>query len=479
MKPILTSAEMAAADRHTIETLGEPGLDLMERAARACVETLLAALEPQDRVAVVAGAGNNGGDGFAVARMLAAAGRKVAVFTAMPVKKLRGDALANFERLQKTKVAIAPIGDGWTPPADAAWIVDALFGTGLDRPVEGRLAAVIGAINDHPAKKLAVDMPSGLSGATGARLGVHVKADVTVTFQHLKLAHAVSPACVDCGQVIVADIGIQLPPSAALNRFMLEPDDYARPPRDLDSHKGSYGALAIVGGFAGMEGAANICAMAALRFGVGKARVYTDRPGGRFRCDSVMVDRVDRFTDPGAYSAIAIGPGLSRTEAAMDCVAALDLRDSRVLWDADGLVFIKRRAPAYLGREWVMTPHPGEAAMLLDSSSAAVQRDRLTAAEALGERYPGGWIVLKGYRTLIRSPRGELFVCGAGGPALAVAGSGDALSGMIAALMAQGRSTEDAALLGCLRHGMAGDEWSRRCRDYSMTAEDIVDNLKH
>jgi len=228
-----------------------------------------------------------------------------------------------------------------------------------------------------------------------------------------------------------------------------------------------------------LRGAANICAMAALRFGAGKVRVYTDRPQGRFHHDSVMTDPIEAFANPKDYDAVAIGPGLSRREDAFDRLDGIDLSRSRTLWDADGLVYIKRHRPASLGREWVMTPHPGEAAMLLDSSARKVQNDRLAAVEALAERYPGGWIALKGYRTLIRAPEGELFVCGPGGPALAVAGSGDALSGMIGAMLAQNVPMEDAVLLACLRHGMAGDEWSRHYRDYSMLAEDIVDNLKY
>lgn len=479
MKPILTSEQMAAADRHSIDKLGIAGIDLMESAARACFEELAALLGRQDRVAIVAGPGNNGGDGFAVARKLIEGGHHSRVFLALPARKLAGDALVNFERLRAMGVAMTEIDESWRVPEDVTWIVDALFGTGLNRPVRGMPATLIERINACPAKVCAVDLPSGLAGSQGALIGPAAHADLTVTFQFLKVAHAVAPACLRCGRVVVRDIGICCGPGAKVNTFLLEADDYRRAPRDVDSHKGSYGTLALVGGFAGMEGAASLGAMAALRFGAGKVRIFTNCPHGRFFHDSVMVAAIDDHPNETDYHAWVIGPGLSRNEAAFAAVARFNLDRARVVWDADGLYYLKRNMTASRGADWVMTPHPGEAAMLLETSTEGVRRDRIAAIRRLGSLFPGGWIVLKGYRTLILSPEGGLFVCGTGNAALANAGSGDVLSGMIGALLAQGLPLDDAVLSACLRHGMAADRWVRHYRDYAMIAEDIIEDLKH
>jgi len=273
----------------------------------------------------------------------------------------------------------------------------------------------------------------------------------------------------------VVDIGIGAPPGQRPRARWLQPEDYRRPARRFDSHKGSFGTLAVIGGCAGMEGAANLSALAALRFGAGKVRIYTDSPGGRFGHDSVMVDHLSDYS--GGYDALVVGPGLATAEVTLERVAAMVSEATPTVWDAGGLYFLKQHRPGRMPAAWVMTPHPGEAAYLLDTGTADVQADRLAAIAALGRRYPGGWILLKGYRSLILSPAGELFVCGSGGPSLAVAGAGDVLSGMIGALLAQSFEARDAVLLACLRHGMAGDRWSERHRDYSMLAEDIIADL--
>ncbi len=479
MKPILSSEQMAAADRYTIDALGVPGLELMENAARACYEELAAELSSEDQVAVVAGAGNNGGDGFAVARLLIEAGHETRVFLAMPASKLSGDALVNYDRLRAMNAPIQEIDESWHPPESATWVVDALFGTGLNRPVRGGLVRLIENINQSPARVCALDLASGLCGSRGARIGPAIHADMTVTFQFLKIAHAVSPACTSCGRVVVRDIGIQCDPDTRLEVFLLEAADFYRPPREPESHKGSHGALAVVGGFAGMEGAASLAASAALRFGAGKVRIFSNLPNGRFFRDSVMVAPLLEDMQERDYQAWVIGPGLSRSEAAFAAVARLALEGARVVWDADGLYFLRQNPEAPRGKDWVLTPHPGEAAMLLGTSAKEVQRDRVDAIQRLGALYPGGWILLKGYRTLILSPKGRLFVCGTGNAALATAGSGDVLSGMIGALLAQGLPLDDAVLSACLRHGMAGDRWIRNYRDYAMLAEDIIEDLKY
>jgi len=473
MLPILNSEQMAAADRFTIEHLGIAGIVLMEQAANACVSALSERLAPGDELAVLAGSGNNAGDGLAIARLLMEAGFTVVTYLAFPGKPFRGDALTNWNRLRDLGGVVEDAVD--LPEDRFAWLVDALFGTGLNRPLSGALASLVQAINRHPARVLAVDLPSGLSGSRATLLGETVRADLTVTFQAPKIAHAATPAAAFCGDLRVCDIGISIDLSADSTPGLLDETDYCRPRRPLPAHKGSFGCLGIIGGFRGMQGAANLASLAALRFGVGKVRVLTNDPGNRFHHDSVMVSHIDLYQPE--YQALVIGPGLSRDALVFDAIDRLDLGEVPIVWDADGLHYLKERRVR--GAISVITPHPGEAASLLDATPGEIQADRLQALHGLGELFPDTWILLKGYRSLIRAPNGNWFSCACGNPALAVAGSGDVLSGMIGALLAQGMDAGQALRLACIRHAMAADHWSARYRDYSMLAEDIIEDLRH
>ncbi|MDJ0839461.1 MAG: NAD(P)H-hydrate dehydratase [Acidobacteriota bacterium] len=476
MRPVLTSKQMAASDRYTIDQLGVPGLELMERAATGCFQVLRDLLTQEDIVAVMVGAGNNGGDGLAVARLLIQAGFQVETFLAFPQRPFKGDAAVNEARLRDMGAVIHAADVSRPIPERFTCIVDALFGTGLDRPLTGDPAALVRRINEHRASVLAVDMPSGLSGSRADIIGETVLAHITVTFQAAKIAHALTPAAAYCGKLVVHPIGIQLDPEIRNPPQLMEADDFKLPPRLPHAHKGSFGTLGIIGGFRGMEGAANLAAVAGLRFGAGKVRVLTDAPGGRFRHDSVMVDHIDHYRDE--FSALVIGPGLSRRQEVSDAVNHIRREHIPVIWDADGLYYLADHPDTVLGKESILTPHPGEAGMLLGLSAREVQKDRLTALNALGERFPESWILLKGYRTLIRSPGGTWFSCATGNPALATAGSGDVLSGMIGALLACGTAPGEAVRQACIRHGMAADRWVSRHAVYSMLAEDIIDDLK-
>ncbi len=479
MQAIVTATQMAAADRFTIDQLGVPGITLMEHAARACAQELGTLLGEQDQVLVLVGPGNNGGDGLAIARLLHERGVTVRVRCISDPGAFQGDSAVNYQRLTAAGVPCeAPNGPLATEIDETVtWLVDSLFGTGLSRPISGDLATLVNNANAAPAKILAVDVPSGLNGNHGRVDGVVVKADVTVTFQRLKTAHVVTPACTFCGQIRLHDIGIQFSADAGVNRFLMEASDYDRPPRQQDSHKGRFGTLAVLGGFRGMQGAAFLAGRAALRFGAGKVRLFSDAPEGFGQPGSLMVG--DAGAGPGTqhYDALVVGPGLSRNATAQQALEAWNLHEQRVVWDADSLAFVAQFRES-MGTEWVMTPHPGEAAALLGVTAAQVQADRTAAIAALANYYPGGWIVLKGYRTLIQSPDGELFICGTGNAALATAGSGDVLSGMIGAMLAGGAAIGDAVLSAVLRHGLAADRWVQQYRDYSMTAEDIIEDLR-
>lgn len=477
MKAIFTAQQMAEADRFTVESEDIEGLDLMERAAQACFDSLRPRILSGDFVAVIAGCGNNGGDGFALARLLAEDGVHVAVWLLFEPEKISGDALVNFQRLGDLDVDIFGIESPWRPPAEAAWFVDAMFGTGLNRPLEGLPAEVAKWLNRHPAKIFSVDLPSGLSGNTGKLIGPCVSADITITFQHLKLAHAVAPACTHCGQVLIRDIGVHAADSTVLAHYLIEAEDFQRPTRPPNSHKGSFGTLAVIGGFAGMEGAANLSSVAALRFGAGKVMIMTDAGGARFHHDSVMISPIDQIQDLVGYDAAVIGPGMGRGEEQFAHLDRLNLDRLGVVWDADGLYYAAKKGVR--GAVTVLTPHPGEAAMLLNCKAADVQSDRLEALAMLHERFPESWLVLKGYRTLIGSPEGEVFVAATGNPALSTAGSGDVLAGMIGALLANGYTADDAVMLSVVRHGMAADRWLEQHPDYAMLAEDIIADLTY
>ena len=308
MKPVLTSTQMAAADRHTIGVLGIPGSDLMERAAKGCFDRLLPLLPAGGYVVVLVGAGNNGGDGLAIARFLLQAGISVTTALVFPNKFFRGDAQIQYERLQSLNPNIVPAREIMPLHPHVDWVVDAVFGTGLNRPVTGFPATLMEAVNAHPCRVLAVDIPSGLNGSQSAIPGPAIRADLTVTFQYLKFAHVLTPACEFCGRVAVHPIGISAAEGDCPSATLWQASDFNPTPRALISHKGSFGSLAVMGGFSGMEGAANLSALAALRFGAGKVRILTNQPGHRFHHDSVMVDRAEGHS-LGPYQAVIVGPG--------------------------------------------------------------------------------------------------------------------------------------------------------------------------
>lgn len=476
MYPLITPSQMAESDAYTIQVLRVPGDQLMENAAQALFEELVVRLEPGDNVAVVIGSGNNGGDGLALTRILLREGYHPVPLLAFPDKTFSGDAALNWDRLQAMKVTPGDAVTGLDATQPYSWIVDAVFGTGLSRPLEGRAAEIIALINQHPAKVLAVDLPSGLNGADGRIPGPHIQADVSVTFEAPKPAHAITPASQSCGQVVVKEINVSLDPSLGTPPAWLLAQDYQRPARAATSHKGSFGSLAVLGGFSGMEGAANLAAVAALRYGVGKVRVLTDAGTARFHHDSVMVGHPDGSY--GRFDALVVGPGLSREADAFDALDRFDFSQTPVVWDADGLYYLKQNRPDDVGLRPVMTPHPGEAAMLLDISTAEVQQDRLSALRRLSDLWPRFTVVLKGHQTLMMRPDGRWYVCQPGNAALAVAGSGDVLAGMIGALLAQGYPADQAAYTACLRHGMAAEHWIQHHDEHAMTAEDIIADLK-
>jgi hydroxyethylthiazole kinase-like uncharacterized protein yjeF len=478
VQPVVTAAEMRELDRSTIEDIGIPALVLMETAGRGVAEAALRMLGTTSaHVAVVCGPGNNGGDGFVIARVLRAHGIDAVAYLAVPHAAIRGAARAHLEILERaggvvhsiaTPAGLVAFGDAIS---GAALAIDALFGIGPLRAIEGHLAHVVARIN-AAALRLAVDIPSGLDADTGATLGAVVEADRTATMGARKVALVSAPGFTHCGVIDVVDIGI--PPTVlartAVHAALVEEADVrgslpAIAPLD---HKGTRGHVLVISGEPSMRGAGRLAAAAALRAGAGLVTLAGD--GIVEAPDSVMTHALEGETLAPVLArkaAIVIGPGLGITPIAAARVAEVLAAGIPAVLDADALNVLSAdpTAIARAAGPIVITPHPGEAARLLATTTAAVESDRLAAARALAGT-TRAVVVLKGARTLVCDGTSRTagddreLICTinpTGGPALATGGSGDVLAGAIAALLAQGLSPGDAARAAVFVHGRAGD----------------------
>ncbi len=477
MLPVITAAEMRELDRATIEEIGLPGIALMETAGRAVAAAALRMLPAGGRVAVVCGPGNNGGDGFVVARVLRGRGIDATAYLAARRDVILGhalDHLAILERAGGVVLALdtpAALDEHRGAIAGAALVVDALFGVGQVRPIEGHLAAVVTAINEAP-RRLAVDIPSGLDTDTGRTLGAVVRADRTVTMGALKIALVSSPGFAACGEVEVADIGIPpaLVAASGVRAGLVERADVARwlPRAGPLDHKGQRGHVLVVGGSPGMRGAGRLAAAAALRAGAGLVTLACTGAADSIAApDAVMTRAIDGPLAPllDGKAAIVIGPGLGTAGDAGARVAEALASGLPAVLDADALNLLAAagvgsgEAIAGAAGPVVITPHPGEAARLLGVTVPEVERDRLAAARALAAR-THAVVVLKGARTIVCDGTIGDEHCAinpTGGPALATGGSGDVLAGVIGALLAQGLAAGVAARAGVYVHGAAGD----------------------
>ncbi len=502
--PLVSAEQMRGLDRHTIETLGVPGEVLMESAGRAVAEEVLRRLEPGASVLCVCGAGNNGGDGFVVARHLRLLGIPVRAALLGDPRRLRGDAQQNWTRARAAGVPLE--GERWRAPT-AGIVVDAIFGTGLARQVEGVPAASIRRINaaregrSGALRVVAVDLPSGLCADTGQVLGNAVVADATVTLGLPKLGLALEPGRTLAGQVVVARIGIadvapDVVPAGAL--WTRAAAAAALPPRPASGHKGTFGHALIVAGSEGKTGAAVLSAAGAARIGAGLVTLacpaglndilevhcteamtapVADTPGRSFAAsaeDAVLALAAER-------DAVGLGPGLGRDEEASSLARSLAKRLEKPLAvDADGL-FAFADDPGLLrarGAATVLTPHPGEAGRLLGLSAQQVNADRPAAARRLAAE-SGAVVLLKGAASAIADPEGRLILNPTGGPELGTGGTGDVLLGMVTGLLAQGLAPFEAAALAAYVHGMAGDRLSLRGGRSGLLAGEVAGEVRH
>ncbi len=470
MVTLLRSAESRALEaRHA-----DARPPLMERAGKAAAEFAIRLLgRHPGRVLICAGPGNNGGDGFVMGRELARAGIAVSIlFTADPTR-LPPDAAAALETCRATSADFC----NDVPPGSFSLVVDALFGIGLARAIEGDYAALIARINAYAGPVLALDIPSGLDGDTGRVMGVAVRATHTLSFIGGKPGLYTLDGPDHCGEVTVDDLGLDL---AGHPGDLLAVDDFRAclTPRERNSHKGSFGSLAVIGGAVGMTGAALLAARAGLQLGTG--RVFVGLLSS-LAVDPAQPELMLRSAEDALANATAlvIGPGLGDSAAACDLIRRAAGADFPALFDADALNLLAahpvlaarvrhRHAPTLL------TPHPAEAARLLGVATDEVQRDRVAAALELARRF-NAHVAIKGCGTIVAHPDGRWRINATGNPGLASAGSGDVLAGMAGALLAQGWPAE-AAVRGAVHiHGMAADRLAGAGDGpIGMTAGDLI-----
>lgn len=492
MKIFRTSA-VKELDAYTIEHEPIASIDLMERAACALTNAILE-IYPNCGFAVFAGSGNNGGDGLAVARMLIAVGRSVDVWLINPKDKLSSDCAGNLMRLQGVGVAVNEVKGFFVMPVlgKETVIIDALFGSGLNKPVvEGVFADVINGINASGCRVVAVDMPSGLSDESICPLqGVVVCADATLTLQFTKLSLLMPENAMFVGGMKILDIGLSKEGMERIGSNLYFTDEKEIKallrPRARHAHKGDFGRALLVAGSKGMAGASVLSARAALRSGVGLLTVHVPAcnntivqvavPEAMTSIDSNECCFSDSI-DTGKYNAVAVGPGLGqREESATALLKLIENGIAPMVIDADALNILSHHKDwlCRLPQGSVITPHPGEFIRLF--GKAECRYEAIESVRAIARDY-GIVIVLKGAYTTIVAPDGNLYFNSTGNPGMATGGSGDVLTGIILSLLAQGYNSIDAARIAVYVHGLAGDVAAKDKGETALTAGDIVDYL--
>ena len=502
---LVTAEQMRQVDRMTIQELGIPEMVLMENAGKAVTDFLKETFADllQKAVTIVAGAGNNGGDALVAARYLHQMGVPVKVFIHAD-REMSPSAKQNYEILSRLPVKIY-----WLDSENSMHLlkvtvnysdifIDGLLGTGVNREVTGRAEQIIDIANRRSCVKVAIDVPSGLNSDTGEIWGRCLKADYTVALAQPKRGHMLNKGMKYCGQVVVKEIGIpdEIYEKLNLNCQIIDENclKFCKEPRNRSSHKGSFGHLLAVGGSMGMSGAVTLTAQAALRSGVGlvscavpeavqlhvavnvpEAMVQPLPEGNRFSMASVEpLQEMLR-----SKRAVVAGPGMGSGEATGAIIREI-LQNDRcpVVIDADGLntaeQWLEQAGQAQM--PVILTPHPGEMARLSGLETGYIQSNRLAVAQEFAEKRHV-WLVLKGANTIIAAPDGRLYMNVMDSPALAVAGSGDVLAGMIGAFLAQGLPPEEACCAAVYAHGLAGRHVAETIGEVSSKASDIIQSI--
>jgi NAD(P)H-hydrate epimerase len=507
---LVTASQMQDIDRQTIESFGIPGLVLMENAGRGAVDFLLKRFKDikTKKIAVVAGRGNNGGDGFVIARYLMEKGMIVNTFLLSSKKKVAGDAKVNMELAQKLcdrsrTCSIFEIPDADTFKKQKSRIlhhdlfIDAILGTGLNSDVRGVFKDAIELINSARQPVFSIDIPSGLHSDTGQPLGIAVKANATATFAFAKTGQLLYPGHSYTGDLNVIDIGIPnfIVQEKNIKLSLIEKKDIAAcfKPRDTQSHKGSFGHLLVIAGSTGKTGAASLCANAAMRCGTGLVTLGVAKSLN----ERIEPQVIEPMTHPlpekekGVLSdhcfdeiqtllkgkqALALGPGIGIRRNTKKLVHKLIEKSAvPIIIDADAInciaekpeVLLRKNVPA------ILTPHPGEMARLCDMTTLDIQADRIGIASQFSKKF-NTIVVLKGAQTVVSFPDGRSSICPTGNPGMASGGMGDVLTGMIAGFCAQGFSPEKASLAGVYIHGLSADILSKDIGAFGFVAMDMI-----
>lgn len=476
---LYTAAQARELDRIVIQKCGIPGIELMSRAGNAVFRHLRVKWPNAKSISIFCGSGNNAGDGYIIAGLAQEVGLNVAVYALSDPEDLKGNALIAYKDYVTARGKVTAFQAGQALQTDV--IIDALLGTGLNKPVTGIYAQAIQTINKNQTDVIAVDVPSGLNSDTGNVMGCAVKASCTVTFIGLKRGLHTGMAADYCGEIVYSSLAI---PKDVFKQ--VETNNYRvtrkkLPPRDRCSHKGDFGHVLIIGGDLGYSGAAKLAGEAALRIGAGLVSIATHPEhaallnGGRpeLMCHGVAtVEQLSPLLDKA--DVIVIGPGLGQSKWAAELFIATIKASKMMVIDADGLnllAHVSEQQP-----NWVLTPHPGEAARLLSCATTEIQEDRFAAAAAIQAKY-NGIVVLKGAGTLIAT-NDEVAVSSTGNPGMASGGMGDVLAGVIVGLIAQGFALKEAAQQGAYLHGMAADLAAEAAGERGLLASDLMPYLR-
>lgn len=492
MKKLVTCKEMKDLDSTTIREIGVPSEVLMERAALKVVEETEKYLQKDERILVVCGSGNNGGDGIAIARLFHLKGIRVEFYM-----------VGNKDKMTRETALQYKIASGYRVPevnnpqwSEYTTIVDAVFGVGLTRPIEGHYADIIHEMNSARAKKIAVDIPSGVNGDTGLEMGIAFSADLTVTFAYRKRGLCFYPGRLYAGRIVTADIGIYEQEAVTASAACLENKDLKLfPERDPGGNKGTFGKVLFVTGSEGMCGAAYLSASAALRAGAGMVKIQTVEanriPLQILLPEAMVCSRFDQESNEQLLSwcdVIVIGPGLGTSVASREreqwFLTAAAREKKPLILDADGLNLLAAHPQwyQYLGEHVVLTPHIGEMSRLSGRTIQEIQHEIAdTALKCAAET--GSVCVLKDACTLIADEKGQMYLNLSGNSGMATAGSGDVLSGILAAVLCMYLKTEEQppmvlkAALGVYLHGLCGDLAAAEKGKRSMLAGDIIEYL--
>jgi NAD(P)H-hydrate epimerase len=503
---LMTQAQMRRIDEYMIHTLKIPGVVLMENAALGVIGRILKEFpKERPRAFVFCGVGNNGGDGFAVARGLLARGFDARTVLLGDPALLKGDALVNYDILASIDGKVLAvhdedkIDDALYDDEGIGIVVDAIFGTGLAREVSGLQLAAVRKINSMDAFCVSVDIPSGVSGDTGAVMGDAVHADATVTFQYAKAGHYLYPGKEYTGDLTITEIGLDegcpVLDEAVIHAYDSMTTELMMERRRADTNKGDYGRLMIIAGSVGMAGAAVLSTRAAIRTGTGLTTLgsvdyvvsVVQKTVPEATC-KILSGEMDTLTRNAMYeadrymkdkTALAVGPGITENGETQDLVEHMvATHDIVKIFDADALNVIARNTDILFEKTGsiVLTPHPKEFSRLTGHPVADILRDPIGAARNFVQKYDVV-LVLKGSTSVIADSRGRITLIAAGSPGMAKGGSGDVLTGVIASLAAQGKDSYDAAVLGVMIAGMAGEITAREMGEYSMTAGDTIERI--